>query len=162
MNKDLQNYLNDHFSGAAAGLALVTRLAETATDQDEENFLHNLCNQISTEKDALAETIQEAGFQLGAIRQAVGAAVARAGIWRMELHGLDLGDLGRFEMIELLAAGIHGKLLLWKTLYAIQEDYPAWSHRNFLQLQDEAEEQCNSLEVYRIREGRLMAGSRRE
>ncbi|MFC7335971.1 hypothetical protein ACFQY0_02175 [Haloferula chungangensis] len=159
MKEDLEIYLNDHLAGAAGGLSLVTHLAETATEAMERSFFEDLKRTISRDRDTLMQIIQELGFSAGVVRQAVGSASTRAGIWRMEIHGMNIGELGRFEMIELLAVGIHGKCLLWKTLTLLAMLRPEWKSMDFQSLVRSAEDQSQQIEEYRSREAMMLFSS---
>ncbi len=152
VKNELETYLNEHLAGSAGGLILAEHLAETATDEGEKSYFDDLKNRISRDRDTLIEIITESGFTEGAVRHAVGSAMARFGVWRMDRKGMNIGELGRFEMIELLAVGIHGKCLLWRTLHLISELYPEWHIRNFIALEKSATCQSLSIEGYRSRE----------
>ncbi|MEP2775353.1 MAG: hypothetical protein ABJQ29_01320 [Luteolibacter sp.] len=152
MKHDLETYLNDHLAGSAGGLILAKKLAETATDNAQKLFFHDLTDKIEEDRAILTTLIQQGGFSIGTIRHAVGSAMARASVWRMDMNGMDLGELGRFEMIELLALGIHGKSLLWKTLREINGTMPAWAAHDFGELERQAMEQRASIEIYRAGE----------
>lgn len=159
MKQDIGIYLNDHLAGAAGGTVLVTKLAESTIDNAENLFFTDLKEKIERDRQLLTEMIIEAGLKVGTIRHSVGAVISRVGVWRMENDGLELGELGRFEMIELLAVGIHGKLLLWKTLEEVSSSYPTWSGRNFGSFVKEAAEQEAGIEIYRCREAAMVFGT---
>ncbi len=152
MKDQLETYLNHHLAGSAGGRMLAKHLADTAPDDTERLFFLGLRDLIEGDRDVLEQVIREAGFTVGKIRQAVGSAVARAGIWKMDLNGTDIGDLGRFEMVELLSIGIHGKYLLWKTLREINGLHSEWNGRDFEALEKSALSQSADIEAYRARE----------
>ena len=152
MASDLETYLNDHLAGAEGGVRLAKHLADTATGESEKCYFAELEKQISGDRDALMEVIQESGFAKSAVRRVLGGTMVRLGIWRMDMDGMEFGELGRFEMIELLAVGIHGKCLLWRTLRSISEFHPEWNERDFEALERSAVCQSISIEGYRSRE----------
>ncbi len=159
MKNDLETYLNDHLAGSAGGLMLAKRLAETATDPAEKLFFHGLKDKISDDRETLESVIRKAGYQVGTVGQMIGSTLARAGIWRMNMNGLEIGDLGRFELIELLAIGIHGKSLLWRTLHEISDFHPEWNGDDFDKLERSAVCQSLSIEVYRGTEAMFLFGN---
>ena len=159
MGNGLERYLNDHLAGATGGLMLARHLAETATDTAEKLFFLGLKDKVGEDKDTLMEIIQALGFRDGKVRRAVGSALARTGIWRMDGSGQGFGDLGRFEMIELLAIGIHGKSLLWKTLHENCGSHHALERWNFERLEKEASHQAAGIERYRSREAMALFGN---
>ena len=110
-------YLNDHHAGATAGVELVRRLH--SSNQDEVVFaapLREICSEIEADR----ETLEKVMERLGVSRDPVKPALAWAGekLGRLKLNGQLTGysPLSRLLELELLNAGITGKLRLWKAL----------------------------------------------
>lgn len=156
MKDELETYLNNHLAGAGVGLLLVTRLAESAMDDAEELFFSDLEERISADQKQLTSVIELAGLSAGGLRNLVGRAIGKIQVWKTEIKSQDLGNLGRFEMIEMLAVGIEGKSLLWQTLLEISPAYPEWSEIDFAELVEGARTQLAGMELYHAREALLL------
>ncbi|BDS06917.1 hypothetical protein NT6N_19570 [Oceaniferula spumae] len=159
MKDDLERYLNDHLAGAASGVKLAKHLEETANNTEEKLFYRDLVAEIENDKSLLTEIIEAADFKVGRVRSAMSSSMSSAAMLRMDMHGSEVGELGRYEMTELLTVGIHGKILLWRTLGGIQPPFSVWRHYNFAQLERAAAKQHDAIEDYRSREARLVFGS---
>lgn len=158
MNTNLESYLNHHLAGAEGGYRIAARLAETATDPAEKIFFHGLRDTIAEERGSLEEMITDAEFEVKTLQKVTGAAASRISLWGMAMEGSDNGDLGRFEMVELLAIGIHGKHLLWKIMRNLSLTSPFWNEHDFEKLTENAAAQEASIEIYRTQEaGRVFA-----
>lgn len=152
MKHPLETYLNDHLAGSAVGLMLVSHLESTAPNEEEKRYFSSLKERIAEDKEILVEIIEKSGFEEATVRHAIGSAAARTGIWRMEMNGMGVGELGRFEMIELLEIGIHGKSRLWRTLRLICSNRPEWQKWDFDALEEKANHQSRTIETFRSRE----------
>lgn len=156
MNKKLESYLNKHLAGAESGLLVATELASTAENPAEKFCFLGLRDSIVREKNLLAEMIAEAGLDVSTLRRATGAAAGHLGLWRLSMDGADPGELGRFEMIEMLALGIHGKRLLWTLMHNLALSSTLWRRHDFAKLIDDASQQGASIEIYRTEAAQLV------
>ena len=92
----LSIYLNDHLSGAAAGVALARRVTPG-----------ELADEIDEDRDVLVEVMQRLSVGRDRARTALG--------WGTEKM-LRLKPGSRFEDLEMLSLGVEGKLALWTAL----------------------------------------------
>ncbi len=156
MANDLETYLNNHLAGAAVGLLLATRLAESAMDGAEKLFFTDLKERISADQKKLTAVIELAGLSAGGFRNLAGRVLGKVGLWRTEIKSRSHTELGRFEMIEMLTIGIQGKSLLWQTLLEIAPTYPEWSGVNFKTLLKGANIQIAGMKLYHSREAHIL------
>ena len=100
----LSIYLNDHLSGATAGVELARRVAPA-----------ELADEIDEDRGVLLEVMQ---------RLSVGRDRARIALgWGAE-KVLRLKPGGRFVDLETLSLGVEGKLALWAALHHAYGDDP--------------------------------------
>ena len=100
----LSIYLNDHLSGATAGVELARRITPG-----------ELADEIDEDRDVLLEVMQ---------RLSVGRDRARIALgWGTE-KVLRLKPGGRFVELETLSLGVEGKLALWAALRRAYGDDP--------------------------------------
>lgn len=156
MKNPLEIYLNDHLAGSASGVLLVKRLEQTATEASEKLFFIDLREQIVEDREMLMLVIRKSGMKVSVFRNFCGLFCTWLAMWKMRISGMDVGELGRYEMIELLTMGIHGKSLLWKTMGRVVEPYDQWCC--YKKLETRAEEQYSSIEIYRVQQGKLLFG----
>ena len=110
-------YLNDHLAGAALGVELARRLrSSNQGDREMGEPLARICAEIEADRETL-EALME---RLDVCRNPVKPLLARVGerLGRLKLNGQLRGysPLSRVLELEVLAAGIGGKLQLWNAL----------------------------------------------
>jgi hypothetical protein len=151
MKKGIATYLNDHLAGSSGALRLIESLTRDPSDPDCQFFI-GLLQQVKEDRETLEHLIGQAGFGIDRARQWVGSCIARLGLLRQGHNGLRFGQLGKFETMEILVLGIHGKHLLWKALAEVKHDYPAWEGFDFATLAETAAAQREDVELLRLRE----------
>lgn len=151
MKTDIATYLNDHLAGSSGALRMIERLTRDPSDPDCE-FFKSLLQRVREDRETLEYLIVQTGFRIARARQWIGSAVAAVGLLRLARNGLRFGQLGKFEILEMLALGIHGKHLLWKALSEVKEEYPAWDGFDFTALAETAASQQDEVEALRLRE----------
>jgi hypothetical protein len=110
-------YLNDHLAGATLGVELARRLrSSNRGDPEMGEPLARLCAEIEEDRDTLIHLME----RLGIARNPIKPALARLGerLGRLKLNGQLRGysPLSRVLELEVLAAGIGGKIQLWNAL----------------------------------------------
>lgn len=154
MNQELERYLNDHLAGSCAAVVLLTDLATRQDTDSGRDFFLNLKASVEEDQVLLRELIEKAGMKESKALQVAGAITAKAGRLKLLWEGLDPGELGMFEALEMLAIGIHGKRLLWVMLGEIAPQIPGWRDVNFPALDQAAVRQRDAVEVRRVEAGR--------
>ena len=110
-------YLNDHLAGAALGVELARRLrSENRGEPEFGEPLARICAEIEEDRETLVRLME----RLGVSRKPYKPALARIGerLGRLKLNGQLRGysPLSRVLELEVLAAGIGGKIQLWNAL----------------------------------------------
>jgi hypothetical protein len=154
MDPDLLRYLNDHLAGAAGAVDLIRSLAKTAEDSEDHRFFTELEAKVEKDRALLDKMIAVLGHDGSAILQAAGHLTAKASRLKLRWEGLEPGELGRFEAMEMLALGIQGKRLLWRMAAELVRWIPEWSGIDFRGLEQEAIAQRDTVEALRLRAGR--------
>lgn len=151
MKKGIATYLNDHLAGSSGALRLIESLTHDPADPDCE-FFTGLLQRVKEDRETLERLIAQSGYGINRARQWVGSCIARLGILRQSHNGLRFGQLGKFEILEILVLGIHGKHLLWNALAEVKHDFPAWEGFDFDALAETAADQRDGVEELRLRE----------
>jgi hypothetical protein len=115
-DEQLATYLNDHLTGAAAGVDLAEKSAAKNRDTPFGSFLTDLRTAIEEDRLTLVALMERLGIDRAKVKQAMGGAVEK--LSRLRLHDAVTGDsdLSRLMELEALDIGVTGKLALWRTL----------------------------------------------
>ena len=123
-------YLNDHLSGATAGVELARRVTPA-----------ELADEIDEDRDVLLDVMR---------RLSVGRDRARIALgWGTEKL-LRLKPGGRFEDLETLSLGVEGKLALWRALHRVFGDDPRLQGIDLDALVARAQSQRTRIEQQRL------------
>lgn len=109
-------YLNDHLTGAIAGVELARRLARSEGEWAGNGKLERLADEVTADRDALVE-----------IMMALDEPVRRLGLWagwgveklgRLKLNGrvISRSPLSRVVELEAMRLAVEGKLAGWRCL----------------------------------------------
>ena len=109
-------YLNDHMAASTGAIELARRVAASNRGTSYGETLAALQAEIEEDRAALAGIMKRLGVRVDRARTAVGWGAEKLG--RLKLNGQLTGysPLSRLEELEILALGVHGKLLLWQAL----------------------------------------------
>jgi len=110
-------YLNDHLAGATGGVDLARRLRSSNREDPEMGEpLAQVCAEIEADRETLIRLMDRLGIGRHPIKPLLARAAERVG--RLKLNGQLRGysPLSRLLELEILAAGIGGKIRLWKAL----------------------------------------------
>ena len=143
----LRLYLNDHLAGSVAAIEMIDHLIEHHSQDRFGKFFQELRNDIHADQEKLRDLIQKIGGEESTIR--------KAGAWLAEKLGrAKFGDTGDSDELlqaaEGLVLGITGKKLLWRSLAAIEQNFPALQGMDFSELQKRAEDQLHRVETLRM------------
>lgn len=142
----LTDYLNDHLSGADAGVALARRISDQAG-----GGLTDLVSDIETDRKVLARLVEEVGDRRHSVKEVMGAVTER--LSRLVLNPSLVGsaELVRLMEMEMLSMGIQGKVDLWETLarLADQDADGVLAGYDFASLTDRAHDQQARLSAHR-------------
>jgi hypothetical protein len=116
-NRYLAIYLNDHLAGAAGGLELARRLrASNSGDPEMGEPLARICAEIEADRETLARLADRLGIRRDPLKPALARLAERVGRLKPNGHLRSYSPLSRVLELEILAAGIGGKLQLWNAL----------------------------------------------
>ncbi len=145
MNDNLTTYLNDHLAGSVAALELIDDLVNVSDDASLKLFFANLKRDIEADQKILERLLEAANEDQSAIR--------KAAAWVTEkFAGANLGGLGLVQAFEMLALGIRGKELLWRTLAS--SNWSSLRDIDFAKLEQRAVEQQKRVEEKRMEAAR--------
>jgi hypothetical protein len=138
-------YLDDHWAGAAAGVALATRLAEENTDSSLGADLAWISDQIRKDRGKLAEVRHHLRCTGGAFKEA--AALIGERLSRLKPNGriIQYSPLSRVLELEALISGVSAKRRLWVALQALHEDAGRLADFDFERLGASADAQLDLL-----------------
>lgn len=161
MNSNLERYLNDHLSGSAGAVDLIETLAHNHAGTSDEAFFHNLKAEVEEERELLHSLLAAVGKSHSKILEMIGNLTAKGGRLKLLWEGMDSGELGIFEALEILSLGIGGKRSLWLMLGKIAPAIPEWAGTDFAALATKAQEQLDAVEARRITAGEraLLSGT---
>ena len=153
MDDSLLRYLNDHLAGSAGAIGLIQKLATSAEDPGQAAFFHELEQKVETDRTLLKDLIAMLGESSSTVLEAAGSITGAASRLKLNWEGMEPGQLGRFEAMEVLALGIQGKRLLWLVLAELAPFVPEWQDIDFAAQELEAIAQRDAVETLRLEAG---------
>lgn len=154
MNDRLERYLNDHLAGSHSAIAVIQDLAERQEDPRHRIFFEQLKEDVEEDQKVLTSLLERGGMKERGVQKAAGKVTAQASRLKLKWEGMEPGELGTFEALEMLALGIQGKRVLWIMLNEIASLFPEWAGIDFRSLESRAREQREAVEKRRIVAGR--------
>ncbi|BAJ28072.1 MULTISPECIES: CinA family protein [Kitasatospora] len=144
--RPLAVYLNDHLTGATAGVALARRTAGSHTTGSRAGALRELADDIARDRDALLRIMRCLGVPVRRYRTWLGLAAERAG--RLKPNGTLVRRAPLSDLVELetLRTGVEGKAALWRALLAIAEQEPRLRAPELERLAERARDQARLLD----------------
>jgi hypothetical protein len=152
MNERLATYLNDHLSGANAGVDLARRLEQAVRDQPDGAVLDGLADEIAEDLETLRSALAAVGGSTNPVKQAAGWVAEKAhrvGV-AIDTATEDGDDLARLLEAESLTLGVEGKLCLWLALLEVAGAYPSLAALDLPRLADRARNQRRRIEAVRL------------
>lgn len=146
-------YLNDHLTGATAGLELFRRAASSHAGTPAGDVLKRLTAEVAEDREALLAITRELGFSVRRYKVVAGWAAEKVG--RLKLNGRILSRSPLSSVIELegLRLGVEGKAAGWRLLQALVPTEPRLGPVAIERLIERAERQAQQLEALRIEAG---------
>jgi hypothetical protein len=147
----LRIYLNDHLTGAAGGVALARRLANSHRGTAAEKQLADLARETAEDRDALVDIMGQLGIARVFYKEALGTIAERVG--RLKLNGTLLRRSPMSSVIELegMSLGVHGKAAGWRALRELAASEPRLDEVRLSELIARADRQLQTLEQLRLR-----------
>jgi len=143
----LHTYLNDHLAGSVAAIELLDDLIKQHSEDRFGKIFRDLRDEIEADQETLRNLIRKLGAEESAVR--------KAGAWLAEKFSrVKIGDADDsaelLQALEGLALGISGKQLLWRSLAAIEANFPALQGSDFSELEKRAHDQFERVERLRM------------
>lgn len=154
----LRTYLNDHFGGATAGLAMFRRAAAAQRDQPAGAALGRLAAEVAQDRQSLRELMRGLGVRPKVSRVAAGWLAEKAG--RLKLNGrfVRRAPLSDLMELEALLLGVEGKGAGFRSLRALADRDPRLDPAQLDALVDRARQQARTLEGLRVRAAAVVLG----
>jgi hypothetical protein len=147
----LATYLNDHLAGSVVALRMMDRAssAEGASTLDEP--LRTLRRGVEADQAVLQDLLRHIEAPESVIAKAAGWMGERVSRLKLGIDRDDDSGVMRFEAMEALTLGFHGRHALWNMLATLEGDLR--SGHDFAQLGRETAAQIAVLEQMRVDAG---------
>jgi hypothetical protein len=148
----LSTYLNDHLTGATAGVDLFRRVADSHGDADVRAAVGRMCAQVEEDRESLLAIMRRLEVHPSIARVVLGHVAERLG--RLKPNGTLIRRSKLTDLVELeaLALGVRGKLACWHLLREIV-DHDVVGFDTLDDLTERAEAQLGELERLRRQVG---------
>jgi hypothetical protein len=151
----LATYLNDHLGGAAVAVQLLERLIDKAGTPEDAKFFSTLRAEIEEDRSVLEALVHRLGDSPSGLREFGGWIAAKFTGLKLKIDDPGSGTLDRFEAIEAIALGIHGKSRLWRALGTVAAVIPELQTLDLKALERRADDQEARMEARRLDAARL-------
>jgi hypothetical protein len=148
----LSAYLNDHLAGSVGAIEMVERAIQENGGNLLGRRLEEILKEIRKDQVVVQDLIERVGSKENPLKKAGAWLAEKAG--RMKLGGADRDDLGRLELLETLAMGIHGKRALWRALRVVVGHHTFLLSLDLDLLERRAVEQYDRVEEWRLEAAR--------
>ena len=148
MSEPLVTYLHDHLGGAQVAIQLLEGMRDQHDDPTFRDFASALLPEIQADDAMLRSIAEKICASPSVIKQAGGWLVEK--FTRIKLGHTGTTNFEMFESLELLALGIHGKLILWKALHAASGLDSRLRQFDFEELVSRAQHQYDKVENHRL------------
>jgi hypothetical protein len=155
---NISTYLNDHLAGSVAAIELIDDLVNASDDASLKQFLADLKREVESDQKVLEQLIERAGESEGVVRKAAAWVSEKAARAKFKIAGEDFGGLGLVQALEMLALGIRGKELLWRSLAT--SNWPPLRDLDLAKLEQRAVEQQTRVEEKRLEAVKAAFGSK--
>ncbi|MEE4544076.1 transaldolase [Streptomyces sp. V4-01] len=143
-------YLNDHLSGATAGLELFRRAAQTQQGQKYGAELAGLSRQVEQDRDSLTQIMTDLDVSADQTKVVVGWLAEKAGRLKPNGHLFSRSPLSDLLELESMLLGVQGKAACWRTLRALADTDDRLFTDHLDTLLERAEQQSAALERFRL------------
>jgi hypothetical protein len=143
-------YLNDHLSGATAGLELFRRAAQAQQGEEPDDALSGLAKQIEQDRDSLIQIMTDLGVSTDRSKVALGWLAEKAGRLKPNGHLFSRSPLSDVLELESMLLGVRGKAACWRTLRTLADTDQRLYADHLDALLERAEQQSTVLEQLRL------------
>ncbi|MFF3413991.1 transaldolase [Streptomyces sp. NPDC002698] len=114
-------YLNDHLSGATAGLELFRRAAQTRQYREQGTALAELAHEVEQDRDSLTQIMADLAVPTAYAKVALGWLAEKAGRAKPNGHLLSRSPLSDVLELESMLLSVQGKAACWRGLRTLAE-----------------------------------------
>ncbi|WP_328445982.1 transaldolase [Streptomyces sp. NBC_00386] len=114
-------YLNDHLSGATAGLELFRRAAQTQQYREQGTMLAELAHEVEQDRDSLTQIMADLVVPTAYTKVAFGWLAEKAGRAKPNGHLFSRSPLSDVLELESMLLSVQGKAACWRSLRALAE-----------------------------------------
>ncbi|WP_323180728.1 MULTISPECIES: transaldolase [unclassified Streptomyces] len=114
-------YLNDHLSGATAGLELIRRAAQTQQYREQGTTLAELAHEVEQDRDSLTQIMADLAVPTAYTKVALGWLAEKAGRAKPNGHLFSRSPLSDVLELESMLLSVQGKAACWRSLRALTE-----------------------------------------
>ena len=150
-SKYLSIYLNDHLAGATVGVELSKRAASSNEGTEYGAFLAELSHDIAEDRASLERLMERFGIAKDRVKTTAAWAGEKFGRLKPNAHLTSYSPLSRVVELEALRLGVNGKLGMWQSLIAVQDEDERLDPEELGVLAERAEAQLRGLEEHRLR-----------
>ncbi|WP_407840631.1 hypothetical protein ACE1OC_36715 [Streptomyces sp. DSM 116496] len=143
-------YLNDHLTGAGAGIALLKRAARAHEGTDAGRRLAALAKEVTEDRDSLREVMLALDVPAKNLRMLLGTAATQVGRLKPNGRVFSRSPLSDVLELEAIRVGVEGKKELWRTLHTLARSNPCLDAEAMGRLLARAERQADTLETLRL------------
>lgn len=142
-------YLNDHLTGANAGVEMLRRAADAHRGGVLGTSLESLAEQVAQDRLSLRTLMADLDVPVMKTRAALGRLAEKVG--RLKLNGRILSRSPLSDVLELEAMrlGVEGKAACWRSLRSLARTDPRIDTALIEELIQRAEQQVRALEAMR-------------
>lgn len=144
-------YLNDHLAGAAAGVALAQRVADSHSETAAADDLSWLSEQVVQDRETLIRLMAQLNLGRSRYKEPVARLAEKAGRLKPNGHLLGRSPLSSVVELEGMRLGIEGKAAAWRTLRTLASADSRLDPAMLDHLIERADEQLARLEQLTIR-----------
>lgn len=149
--KLLRIYVQDHFAGSTAGLALAQRSAGSNRGTTYGDALARIADEIEQDRRTLEAITDELDIPRDQVKNALAWGAERAGRFKLNGQLTGYSPLSRLVELEGLITGISGKISLWRALLELVPQEPRLDAERLQELIERGEEQRRTVEELRTR-----------
>jgi hypothetical protein len=150
-HKYLSIYLNDHLAGSTVGVELAKRAASSNQGNEYGASLSELSHEIAEDRASLERLMERLDVRKDRVKTTAAWAGEKMGRLKPNAHLTSYSPLSRVIELEGLSLGVTGKLGLWRSLIAVQDDDERLDPEELRVLAERAEAQLRELEPLRLR-----------
>ncbi|WP_405914621.1 transaldolase [Streptomyces sp. NBC_00728] len=114
-------YLNDHLSGATAGLELFRRAAQAQQYREQGTALAELAQEVEQDRDSLTQIMADLAVPTAYTKVALGWLAEKAGRAKPNGHLFSRSPLSDVLELESMLLSVQGKAACWRSLRALAE-----------------------------------------